>query len=156
MQSKAGIILLSIVALFIGIMSGFFIVFNAIFSDIFGFGQHALMFIYTFVMYGILAAILTALAPNNWLRWLHFLAWPALVYAALFSLSEFGGRVILNLTYVLIAIDGAIVAMWLVLKLQKLRITDERRQAFLARWKKFRVSLVILTVAGIIGSAFVL
>ncbi len=81
----------TIVAAIVSLLAAFFVVFNAVFSDVFGFRERLLTFVYVAAAYMIIAFVCGLAGPAHAKRWAWILATPALLILALYSLSERSG-----------------------------------------------------------------
>lgn len=114
-------ILSRLVALTAGVVWGFFVAFNVVFSDIFGLQQMLLAILYVIVAYLGLGLLFGALGPKIAWRWTPWLAAPGALFVV-FMLFDNPARVVYVLG-VLVAVVGATLAgsylgAWVRLRLQ--------------------------------------
>lgn len=86
------------VALLAGLLAGFFIVFNSIFSDVAGAGERLFSFVLVIGVYAILGLIL-GFSAASWVAGLPLVV-PAVLFVIWYSLRE-PGHVLLHLAYVI-------------------------------------------------------
>ncbi len=93
--------------LILGILPGYFVVFNSVFTDPGGsVSERLLTFLLTAVTYGIPGAILGYIGPATSWRWGIWLTIPALIIVLLYSFRE-PGLFLLNFAYILLAFASA-------------------------------------------------
>lgn len=95
----------SLGALGLGVLFGFFIVFNAIFSDVFSWRDRLLTFIMVIGVYGITGILYGYFAPIRSWQWGLWLGAPAVLFVVLYSLLELE-RIGLHFTYILLTLAG--------------------------------------------------
>ncbi len=88
-----------------GLLPSFFVVFNAIFSDVFSVSERLFTFVLTLIVYGILGAVFGYVSPRNYWGWAFWLTLPAAAIVIWYSLDE--GRWLLHLSYVVVAFASA-------------------------------------------------
>lgn len=86
-----------VMALVISPLAAFFIVFNVIFSDIFGLATRVYAFLFVLIVYTILGFAFGKLFSSKRRAWKLWLLIPPTILVALFSLSEFSPLVVYNL-----------------------------------------------------------
>ncbi len=94
------------IAVGIGMVPAFFVVFNAIFSDIFSAVERLLTMVLTAMSYGLLGFLFGVAAPGASWQWGGWLALPAAVIVVRQSLDE-PERAPINLVYLLVALGAA-------------------------------------------------
>jgi len=96
-------------ALLIGIPPAFFLVFNAIFSDVFSALERLMTFLLIVVTYGILGAIFGFVWPQHSWRWGLWLSIAAILIAVLYSFRE-TGQLALHFLYIATTVSSACLA----------------------------------------------
>ncbi|HTK60199.1 MAG TPA: hypothetical protein VL283_03270 [Candidatus Baltobacteraceae bacterium] len=79
----------TVVLLLVSLLASFFVVFNMVFSDIFGIGERIWSYVYAGVVYLILGLFSGLAGPTRPRRWLWILAAPPVVILVLYTFSEF-------------------------------------------------------------------
>ena len=95
-----------VLAIGIGVIPAFFVVFNAIFSDIFSTAERLFTLLLTAVVYGLLGLIFGIVGPSGLWQWGAWLALPAAIIVVWQSLDE-PERALLNLAYLVVAFCAA-------------------------------------------------
>jgi hypothetical protein len=99
-----GSVIVAILAMLIGIIPGFFIVFNSVFSDSNGsFGERAFTFLLVLLSYGLLGFLLGRLTKIKPIILCICLSAPAIIILVLYSFKE-PGVIWLNLVYTAIVL----------------------------------------------------
>jgi len=99
-----------ILALVIGLLPGFFIVFNSVFTDSSGsLWERVLTFILVIFSYGILGLIFGFIGRETSWKWGLWLSAPAVVILVLYSFKE-PGTILLNLLYIVLTLASACLA----------------------------------------------
>ncbi|MDW7649909.1 MAG: hypothetical protein SCK29_08760 [Bacillota bacterium] len=96
----------NLAALTVGLFFGFFLVLNAIFSDIFSLGERLLTFALVLIIYSLAGFIWGYFYPGKSWRWSYWLAGPAVLFVLVFSLSEYE-RLLLHLFYLILTVGSA-------------------------------------------------
>jgi peptidoglycan/LPS O-acetylase OafA/YrhL len=78
----------TIVLLLVSLLASFFVVFNMIFSDIFGAGERIGSYVYAGVAYLVLGLMAGLAGPSRPRRWLWILSAPAVAILFLYTFSE--------------------------------------------------------------------
>ncbi|MFL5735358.1 MAG: hypothetical protein ACJ78Q_19540 [Chloroflexia bacterium] len=104
------VILAVVVGLAAGVLPGFFLVFNAVFSDSGTISEHFVVLVVVFLVYAVLGAVLGAIWPQlpYWLALA--LAAPAVVLVVWYTVNDSGfgaGRLLLHAIYLLVTIGGS-------------------------------------------------
>jgi hypothetical protein len=79
----------TVLLLLVSLLASFFVVFNMVFSDIFGVGERIGSYVYAGVAYLILGFVAGLAGPSHPRRWLWILAIPPIVVLVVYTLSEF-------------------------------------------------------------------
>lgn len=105
MSGRLGIVFSRVVALIFGILWGFFVAFNVVFSDVFGLTGMLGALLYVIVGYLILGFFFGAIGSHTGTRWTPWLAGPGMAFTA-FALFDNFSRMI-YVTGVIVATLGA-------------------------------------------------
>ena len=103
-------VLLVALAIVISALPAFFLVFNAIFSDSGGAGEHVLVMALVFVVYAALGAVFGFAWPGLSFWWGAWLGMTAAVLVIWYSTNEGGpsaGRLLLHAAYLVVTISAA-------------------------------------------------
>jgi chromate transport protein ChrA len=112
--------LVFLLAFLTGLLPGFFLVFNFMFSDVSSQYERVLSFLLVFVVYLVLgAAFGLARHDNSWKLGI-CISLPAMIFALLYSVNE-TGTIVINLLYAAAAIGASITGASLGAKLSKKR-----------------------------------
>jgi len=107
-------------ALIIGILPGFFLVFNFMFSDIISLKERVLSFLIVIAAYLILGAAFGLAGSDISWRWGIWLSLPAIIIASIYSFSE-AGTLALNLAYSASVLGSSAMSSFLASKLLRKR-----------------------------------
>ena len=107
-------------AIIIGILPGFFLVFNFMFSDIISLNERILSFLIVIAAYLILGAAFGLAGSDISWRWGIWLSLPAIIIASIYSFSE-AGTLALNLAYSASALGSSAMSSFLASKLLRKR-----------------------------------
>lgn len=102
------VVLSRLAALALGVVWGFFVAFNVVFSDIFGVQEMLLAILYVIVAYLALGLVFGALGPKTSWRWTPWLATPGALFVV-FMILDNPARIVYVLG-VLVAVVGASLA----------------------------------------------
>lgn len=106
-------------AILIGVLPAFFIVFNSIFTDSNGsLAERMFTFVLVIVAYGVLGVVFGLVAPLASWRWGIWVSVPAALVVILYSIKETDG-IFLNLFYIVIALTSGCVASYLGARLSR-------------------------------------
>jgi hypothetical protein len=95
----------------IGLVAGFFVAFNAVFTDVFGFGDMLGAVAYVLVSYTLLGLLFGVLGRTTGVRWALWLAPPGLVLVA-FSLLDSTERIPYIASVVVAVVVGSLGGAW--------------------------------------------
>ena len=90
-MGKVKSIFAHVAAAVLGLLAGFIVDFNVVFSDIFGWRQHAGALVYVVIAYAIISAPFGMGSPEKRRRWFWIIAGPGMALLTLFSLLEVSG-----------------------------------------------------------------
>lgn len=93
-------------AVVVGVLPGFFLVFNSIFSDGGALGERIFTFVYVFVAYVILGIIFGMTGPRFSWKWGIWLSIAALVFVILYTFRE-SERAVLHALYLVVTFSAA-------------------------------------------------
>lgn len=122
MKKALGVIL----ALVLGFLPGFFIVFNSVFSDSNGaMSERLVTFFLTGAAFGLLGLVFGFLAPKESWRWGLWLSFPALLILVLFSVGE-RQNILLQLFYLVLTIASACLSAYAGMLLRNKHFSKEK------------------------------
>lgn len=78
----------TVVCLLLSLLAAFFVTFNAVFSDVFGFQERLGTYVYAGVTFFLLGFFSGLAGPNHVKRWTLIFALPSVAILALYTLSE--------------------------------------------------------------------
>jgi hypothetical protein len=104
MMNSLGVILVYAIALVAGVLAGFFIVFNSVFSDVTSAGERIFSFVLVVIVYAVLGLIFGYLA-GSWAVSLP-LAIPAVLLVLWYTFRE-PGTLLLNFVYIVVTLAAA-------------------------------------------------
>jgi len=107
-------------ALIIGILPGFFLVFNFMFSDIISLNERILSFLIVIAAYLILGAAFGLAGSDIGWKWGIWISLPAVIIALAYSFSE-AGTLAINLAYSASALGSSAISAYLTSKLLRKR-----------------------------------
>lgn len=122
---RAGLVLSRAVALFLGVLFGFFVAFNAVFSDVFGVGEMLGAIAYVLVAYFVLGFVYGLAAPETGWRWTPWLAAPGVLFAA-FMIFDNPARVLYVGGVMLSAAAATFAGSWLGAFARRSRVSSRR------------------------------
>ncbi|MBE0475688.1 MAG: hypothetical protein IBX62_01105 [Coriobacteriia bacterium] len=93
-------------AVLLGVVWGFFVSFNAVFSDVFGARDMAGALVYVLVGFALLGLGFGLAAPSTGPRWAWWLATPGVLMVALFTIGEYQ-RLLYHALVVAAVVGGA-------------------------------------------------
>ena len=96
----------SILALGVGFLAAFFIIFNALFADIFSPVDRLITLLIVVVVYGIIGGAFGFSAPGSAWKWALWIDLPAIVIVAWYTTRE-PQRWLLHLAYLVVSIGAA-------------------------------------------------
>lgn len=108
LTSAVGRVLGYAFATFIGVFPAFFLVFKAIFSDVFSVFEHLMMFILVILAYGVLGLLFSFILPGPPWRWAIWLSLMAVLIVVWYSTYEVG-QIPLNILYAVVTVVSAYV-----------------------------------------------
>lgn len=109
-----------VLALVTGILPGFFLVLNFMFSDIIASSERGFSFLVVIVVYLILGAAFGLASSDVGWKWGIWLSLPAIILASIYSFSE-SGTLMLNLLYSAASLGSSAAGSHLGAKLSKKR-----------------------------------
>lgn len=99
-------LIIAIIAFLVGVIPGFFIVFNFVFSDSSGsLNERLFTFLLVIVAYGILGLTLSFIEKSQWLPWVSLSA-PAVIILVLYSFKEIN-LIGLNILYACLTLGSS-------------------------------------------------
>jgi len=107
-------------ALIIGILPGFFLVFNFMFSDIISLNERILSFLIVIAAYLILGAAFGLAGSDIGWKWGIWISLPAVIIALAYSFSE-AGTLAMNLAYSASALGSSAISAYLTSKFLRKR-----------------------------------
>jgi hypothetical protein len=96
----------SILALTVRAVAAFFVIFNAIFTDVGSAGERLITFLLVVVVYGTLGGTFGAAAPGSAWKWAIWINLPAIVLVAWYSARE-PQQIPLHLAYLALSLGAA-------------------------------------------------
>lgn len=108
---KWTVVLARTAALAVGVLAGFFVAFNAVFSDVFGLDGMLGAIAYVLVSYAVVGFVFGLAGPKTSWRWTPWLAGPGVLLAAL-MLGDDAGRIAYVLGVMLSAVVAAFAGSW--------------------------------------------
>jgi uncharacterized protein YneF (UPF0154 family) len=116
MQHTLVVIVVRLLALFLGLVWGFFVAFNMVFSDVYGAAEMFGALAYVLAAYGLLGLMFGALERSTGWRWVFWLAPPGLLLI-LYMLHDSAGRIPYVIAVFLSVIVGSAGGAWVGAKL---------------------------------------
>ena len=110
----------SVLAFLTGLLPGFFLVFNFMFSDVISLYERGISFLIVIVVYLVLGAAFGLAGRDNGRKWSIWLSLPAVIFALAYSVNE-AGTIVINLLYAAAAMGAAVIGASLGAKLAKKR-----------------------------------
>lgn len=111
MADRAPILLGKILALVFSLLTGFFVVFNSLFSDILTFEARIGAFAYVFIAYLVLGLFWGFIWPSVGTKWVWWIAGAGVVIAILLTFAE-PGQILLHAATAGLVISGTWLGAW--------------------------------------------
>ncbi len=96
-----------VAAVAMGLVWGFFVAFNVVFSDVFGVSEMAGAVVFVFVAYVLLGAVFGAAGPRTGSRWAWWLAPPGVLLVAV-GLADNVARVVYHAAVIAAVVGGTL------------------------------------------------